>query len=370
MKKLKIAVLYSDLSRDSGGAFSYVNTCIDSLSKSDLKQKYDIYFMTYSEISHSDSKLKTVKNRLLPSFDVKKDSLNSLNFDFAWSLEPLHRPLSVPYVNTIWDLNHRNTPWFPEFGEGEWEAREKRFVNSIGKATFTVTGTEQTARDLDIYYSPRIGSIKVLPMPVNDLFFEINRTNSTNDHFFYPAPYWHHKNHKLIVDAFSLLKNQGLLGDLKIDFLGADKGLKSQLIKFIKQRGLENNINIEGFSSFPSLISKYKEYGAMIYPSHFGPDNLPPLEALASNCPVMLAELNGSREFYGDRVMYFDNNSAESLASCIQNFRSGIRPKIYPSDSQFLRSHTEENFARIFDELISEIHPSLFSWKIGSSENE
>ena len=52
----------------------------------------------------------------------------------------------------------------------------------------------------------------------------------------------------------------------------------------------------------------------MVFPSLFGPDNLPPLEAIAHGCPAMVADIPGAREQLGSAVSYFQPFSELKLA--------------------------------------------------------
>jgi glycosyltransferase involved in cell wall biosynthesis len=55
----------------------------------------------------------------------------------------------------------------------------------------------------------------------------------------------------------------------------------------------------------------------MIFPSFFGPDNLPPLEAISFKCPVAVADHPGSREQFLGGVPLFDASSQEEICQTI-----------------------------------------------------
>lgn len=47
----------------------------------------------------------------------------------------------------------------------------------------------------------------------------------------------------------------------------------------------------------------YRQASALVFPSFFGPDNLPPLEAFALGCPVVAADVQGAAEQLGDAAI-------------------------------------------------------------------
>jgi glycosyltransferase involved in cell wall biosynthesis len=48
-------------------------------------------------------------------------------------------------------------------------------------------------------------------------------------------------------------------------------------------------------------------HGRLRYPSFFGAENLPPLEAFALGCPVIAADMPGAREQLGDAAILVIN---------------------------------------------------------------
>jgi glycosyltransferase involved in cell wall biosynthesis len=53
-------------------------------------------------------------------------------------------------------------------------------------------------------------------------------------------------------------------------------------------------------------------------PTHFGPTNIPPLEAFLVGCPVAVSGIYGIPEQVGDAALLFDPESVEEIAKCIE----------------------------------------------------
>src|SRR6202795_4272080 len=94
-------------------------------------------------------------------------------------------------------------------------------------------------------------------------------------------------------------------------FTGSDKPLfnyaKQGNQSFVQERAhdlsLPDQVIFAGFVSREDLIGLYQQALALVYPSFFGPENLPPLEAFALGCPVIVARISGSREQFADAAV-------------------------------------------------------------------
>ncbi|HEY6881435.1 MAG TPA: glycosyltransferase, partial [Polyangiales bacterium] len=81
--------------------------------------------------------------------------------------------------------------------------------------------------------------------------------------------------------------------------------------------GLSHQVRFLGFIPREQVLKLYAESTAMVYPSTFGPENLPPLEAFAIGCPVAAARIPGAAEQLGDAALLFDPHDHEAMADAI-----------------------------------------------------
>lgn len=85
---------------------------------------------------------------------------------------------------------------------------------------------------------------------------------------------------------------------------------------------VSDNVFFLGFIDRNMLHSIYQRAFAVIYPSLLGPDNLPPLEAMYLDCPVLVSDSIGHQEQFGEAALYFDPLDPESIASKILEISS------------------------------------------------
>jgi glycosyltransferase involved in cell wall biosynthesis len=132
----------------------------------------------------------------------------------------------------------------------------------------------------------------------------------------YPANFWPHKNHYHLLLAIKELKDQGLL--LGLVLTGKKQGTYKSIYKLSIELGLDTQIYFTGLVDSTTLQALYVGSNGLCYPSLFGPDNLPPLEALALGVPVATADVPGAREQLNDQVLFFNPCSPSEISSSIR----------------------------------------------------
>ena len=74
--------------------------------------------------------------------------------DIVWFLHPMDTLVSVPYIATVWDLQHRSRPYFPEVSVTgwSWEERERTYSSILPRASYILTGTHAGKNEIVHYY--------------------------------------------------------------------------------------------------------------------------------------------------------------------------------------------------------------------------
>jgi glycosyltransferase involved in cell wall biosynthesis len=244
--------------------------------------------------------------------------------DFVWFLSPYYEPVDVPFATTVWDLGHRELPYFPEVSVSGWtfDQREAYYQHVLPRASMVVIGNSTGAGSVSHFYRVLPEYICAIPLPVDPGPLQGLAPNSSvlepygltsGEYLFYPAQFWPHKNHITLVDTLLILRNGGK--PFKLVFTGSDKGNRTHVENYVAYRGLKESVLFAGFVETPVLHQLYLNAFAMVFASLMGPDNLPPLEAMALGCPVVSAAFNGAREQLGDAALFFEALDAEEAAA-------------------------------------------------------
>lgn len=237
--------------------------------------------------------------------------------DLAWFLTGggFPPPLPLPYLATVWDLQHRTLPFLPEMQrKGEWNHREESSRIFLQQAGAVVVGTPSGAEQVRNFYGISPEKIFCIPFPVPS--WRVSRSAGQltpalaglgglrPPFFFYPAQFYAHKNHAVLLHALKLL--QARFPKCQLVFSGGDCGNQGYLLNLAQELGVFSDVYFPGFVTETQLQALYAASAGLVFPSLCGPDNLPPLEAMAAGCPVVQADSPGAREQLGDAARFVD----------------------------------------------------------------
>ena len=257
--------------------------------------------------------------------------LDNSDTDLVYFVTPTtsaHELQIKPFVWTLWDLCHLDSPEFPEVRtSGKFEAREATISQNLRKAALVIVDSaklEENARRsygitsdkfVTIPFAPPVGILEshtkavALPPEVKDI---------AGRYVFYPAQLWTHKNHRRIAEAIAILKGRG--HDIHAVFVGKDHGAGASLRRSIEALGVADNIHFLGYVDDEMVPELYRASMGLVMASYFGPTNIPPLEALLLGVPVIASKQH--TEQLGDAAVLFDPDDADELASAIGSLSS------------------------------------------------
>jgi glycosyltransferase involved in cell wall biosynthesis len=241
----------------------------------------------------------------------------------------------VPFVVPIFDLNHRLQPEFPEVSAfGEATAREHFYINSCRFATLVLVDSEVGKSHVLRFYGNLVEADRIRVMPYyppvkdrpppseRDLARVRAKYNLPNRYFFYPAQFWPHKNHGVIVQAIKLIAEE--TGEaVPVVFCGAYwtyvmAGNFKEVMAQAAKLGVGDRVRYLGSVSDEDMAALYTLSAGLVMPSFFGPTNIPPLEAWHLGRPVITSDIEGVREQMGDAALLVDPHSPQSVAAAMK----------------------------------------------------
>lgn len=274
----------------------------------------------------------------------------------------------VPYVFTVHDIQHRLQPEFPEVSAGgEWERREYIFRNGLRQATVVIAESETGKEDLlelfgDTGLEPeRVMILPYLPATPAEPVAEADRLRVREAYglpqrfLFYPAAFWPHKNHRHLVAALALLDP-----DVHLVLTGSRSGdlrerAFADTVAAARNLGVGGRLHHLGLVPEDDLAVLYAEAAALAMPSHFGPSNVPVLEAWALGCPVVTSDLRGLREQAGDAAVLVDPRSPEAIAEGIRRVLDDeqLRTELVERGRRRIAEYTFEDFSARLADIVS-----------------
>lgn len=143
------------------------------------------------------------------------------------------------------------------------------------------------------------------------------------------------KNFHGLIDAFNRMERSShklyIVGSLNRNF--ADPELLDKIES-------DSRIRLLGRVTDEQLIALYSNASAFAYPSFYEGFGLPPLEAQACGCPVLVADAASLPEVCGDSALYCSPDDADDIARQIELLLSD------PSLAQSLREKGHANITR------------------------
>ena len=214
---------------------------------------------------------------------------------------PVPRPAaSTAVVVSLLDVQHRDLPDL--FSRAERAYRRRFYDAAARRADVVVTISEFAKSRIVALLGIDPERIVVAPLGVDASEFEPNLGPREN-FLLYPARGWPHKNHAALFEAFSLLRAQDaslrlVLTGGALDGLGA----------------VPAGVEVRGLVGRSELRQLYRTARALVFPSLYEGFGLPPLEAMASVCPVAASRAGALPETCGDAAVLFDAHRPEAIA--------------------------------------------------------
>ena len=319
MSVVKIALVVLN-NVNAGGAHSYEATEIRKLIKN-MGLNFDVIVyspktLRASTKQHfSDITIKTYRNGLLTMFMLNlRHSLagykllktvglrhgqferslikESVSLVYFLSPNPLALDLvDTPIITTVWDLGHRDIPEFVEIsGDRHYEEREFFYRQTIPKSFRVIVDTDRTAKRIQTIYGALQERIIVQGLGVAQPTIHEKLDNRGSRFFLYPAQFWPHKRHILLLKAFQIVCSQEK--NCRLVLTGGDKGNLDHVMKVADELGILTRIDFRGFVSSSELTELMRAAYCLVFPSQLGPSNMPPLEAASLGTPTLISNIH------------------------------------------------------------------------------
>ena len=148
-----------------------------------------------------------------------------------------------------------------------------------------------------------------------DMLNIIKKYDVPSKYFLYVGNVKPHKNILRLIEGFAKFSMDN--EDIKLLIVGKKDGLLTGvkgLEELINKYDIKDKIIFTGFVDDEDLALLYNRAEAFIFPSLYEGFGIPPLEAMAFNCPVLSSNKASLPEIYGDSVLYIDPFSVEDIA--------------------------------------------------------
>jgi glycosyltransferase involved in cell wall biosynthesis len=238
---------------------------------------------------------------------------------------------SIPTVAVIYDLQHKSYPMF--FSPGELALRDKS-LSVMHEKKFDVICISDYVRNTSLkttaIQGEKITTVHIqLSQRVKNNFSSeqvsalLNRLNLIEDCFiFYPANFWPHKNHAMLLTAYGIYKSKYPQSTLKLVCVGAMEKKQLELEKNAQQMELNNSVVFCSYLSDHDFSILLNTCYALIFPSLYEGFGMPLVEAMACGKPILCSNVTSLPEIGGDAALYFNPNKPIEIAQAIDTIEN------------------------------------------------
>jgi glycosyltransferase involved in cell wall biosynthesis len=283
-------------------------------------------------LAHLPDRLRRVAARLGYSLLTQskrsgsRSLLRDLNVDllFCPFTAPTYFELNIPTVCIIYDLQYKTYPQF--FAPEDVAHRGRTFKEAVRRST-ALAAISDYSRDV------AIAEGKLDPAKIKTIHLHISQhslRNAPRDesilgrlqlvadrYLIYPANFWKHKNHEMLLTAFGIARRNGLADDIRLVCTGAPGARQQWLQKSVRSLGLENHILFPGYLANAELLALVTNSAGVVFPSLYEGFGLPVIEAMATGVPVACSNVTSLPEVAGDAAILFDPRVPEQIAQAM-----------------------------------------------------
>ncbi len=229
---------------------------------------------------------------------------------FNVPIGPIRAKKRLCCIHDVYHLAHFKTLSFSQ----------KVYAKCVYNAAFLlsdslITISEFSKNEILKWATIRPKNIKIISQNFN--FVPEKPSNQTKNFILYVGNLKPHKNLVRLIKAYAKVAPK-----VSLYIVGKKEGLRTVDQKLFEETEknpfLKQNVTFTGYVTDEELKKLYAEALFFAFPSTYEGFGIPPLEAMASGCPVMAARAASIPEVCGDAVEYVDPHSIDSIAEGIQ----------------------------------------------------
>jgi glycosyltransferase involved in cell wall biosynthesis len=325
-------IMVFDVPAESGGALSVLHEFYNEF-KLDQENEY-IFVLSLPELKET-SNIKVLRfpwikkswgHRIYFDHFIAPKLIKEYKVDKVISLQNI----KIPHTKVYQSVFVHNALPFSEYRFSFKENRllwvyqniiGKNIMKSIKRADHVIVQTNWMKKKCVEQLRVKPEKIEVQPpkidIEVKKIFKQTKESTST---FFYPASGVVFKNHKVVVDACLMLKEEGIT-DYKVIF--TLKGNENEHIINLYNISKKNDLPIKFIGSLTrEEVFDFYAKSTLIFPSYVETVGLPLIEAKLHRTPTIVANCEYSREILHnyEKVKYFDYSNSVDLAAVMKQF--------------------------------------------------
>jgi alpha-1,3-rhamnosyl/mannosyltransferase len=252
--------------------------------------------------------------------------------------------------------------YFPEVVEAKNLAHLRRVVpRSIKKADFIITVSEAVKSELVKEFNLPPEKCVVTTIPPDASYYQINTNEIHKKHgiptekfIFFIGNLEPRKNLPTLIEAYRKLSTTTKKEYSLVIAGGNGWKTEKSLQSLAKAQEAGENIVRVGFIDTKDAAAFYQKASLFVMPSIYEGFGMPILEAMASNCPVIVSDIPVLREAAGDAALFAKAENSDSFSQNIQkllNDKTLQQDLIKKGKKQLNNFSWDKNIKSILDQV-------------------
>ncbi|MBS0320169.1 MAG: glycosyltransferase family 4 protein [Proteobacteria bacterium] len=231
-------------------------------------------------------------------------------------------PAGLPVVATLYDLQYRAYPQF--FTDDERAERDRNFRAAAARAD-VLAAISEFSRD-EAIASGLVDAGRVVAIPIQVAPSRVAPTDCSapaaglvpDRYFLYPANFWPHKNHAMLLTAYAQWVGRRRGGELALVCTGAEGARADALRASARRMGLGARVHVPGFLPDDAYAATLAAARAVIFPSLYEGFGMPVIEAMAAGVPVACGNRAALPEVAGGAALLFDPRRPDAIVDALE----------------------------------------------------
>ncbi len=231
----------------------------------------------------------------------------------------------IPSIYHPHDLQHIHLPEY--FSRYEQRGRSLVYRRFCQQARTVAVVSSWVKQDVETQLGIDADKISVVPLaPSTAAFAEpgAETLERVRDKFrlpdafaFYPAQTWPHKNHRGMIAAAALLRQEHGI-EVPLVFSGRMTDYHAQLERETRALKLQDQVQFLGFVSPEELRSLYCLCRCVVIPTRFEAASFPLWESFLAGAPTACSNITSLPRQAGDAALVFDPDQVDDMADCLR----------------------------------------------------
>ncbi len=253
---------------------------------------------------------------------------------------------NIPVVSVVYDLQFAHYPQF--FSSEDRAAREYHFRETCRMANRLICISDYVRET--VLKNSNLSPTRVVTIPIRlggrleksapENISAVLQKNGLEENRFllYPANFWPHKNHPMLLTSFGMYRYRHPESRLQLVCTGFPDERMDVLREAVQRMGLRSFVILPGYLPEEELAALLASCKALIFPSLYEGFGMPLLEAMAFSKPILCSTGTSLPEVAGDCALLFDPKKPQEILGAMEQIMT---------DSKLASSLVERGKVRI-----------------------